>query len=143
LAAIVQARDSRSISRYPRETNQLGANIMENIINFPTKSVRDWVLIERTMEEEFSRLGIPLLVQIRLIENMKSFYQVLDFEFNFNTQIAFPGTIPIDNVNAICSEVGEKIGALSSKQLQIFTNKLFFDRLYREIDICRKLDSWR
>ena len=46
---------------------------MDNIIEFPTKSVRDWDTIEKSMLAELIKGDISQDVQDRLIENMKAF----------------------------------------------------------------------
>jgi hypothetical protein len=112
---------------------------MENVVNFPTKSVRDKLIIERAMKEALEKTVLSESARTRIVENMKVFYEVLEFPFNFSVPISFPGSIPKDQRDAICSQVGEKIGAVSSEQLQAFTNKLFFNRLYYEIDVCGEL----
>lgn len=110
-----------------------------NIVNFPIKSVRDWLMIEREMKEIFLKGGVSSSVQARLIEKMKSFYELLDVEFNSSIDIVFPSILSREQTMAICSDISQKIGAASSEQLKAFTNKLFIDRLYREIDMCREL----
>jgi hypothetical protein len=119
---------------------QLGGRIaMGDIVNFPTKSVRDWLIIERAMNEAFSRDRVSSSVQTRLVERMKSFYKLLELDFNFTINAKFPSVISQDQINAICSEIGENIGAVGSEKLQAFTHKLFFDRLEVEMDLCRAL----
>jgi vacuolar-type H+-ATPase catalytic subunit A/Vma1 len=113
---------------------------MGEIINFPSKSVRDWATIERAMNETLSSQSVSSAFHARLVERMKSFYETMQIDFNFTIDAAFPSTISRDQVTAICSEIGEKIGVASTEKLQAFTYKLFFDRLAVEVDLCHALN---
>jgi len=112
---------------------------MDNIVTFPTKFVRDWLIIERAMNDVFSQNEISPSAQARLTERMKSFYETLQLDFNFTIEVQFPDVLSNDQARSICSQIGEKIGAASSETLQAFTNKLMIERLYVEIDLCRAL----
>jgi hypothetical protein len=111
---------------------------MTNIVNFPTKPVRDWVVIERSMRKELSRLGFPENVQERITERMQDFYTLLDVDFNYSIDAKFPRLTP-EEVSSICSDIAAKVGTIQSKKLQAFTDKLFTERLHREIDSCREV----
>lgn len=115
---------------------------MGTVISFPTTSVRDWLVIERAMKDELQRLGISEATQLRLIGVMKSFFETLDFKFDLSVAVEFPGMLSKEQTSAICSDIRQKIGERSSTQLQIFTKQLFFDRLHREIELCRELGIW-
>jgi hypothetical protein len=106
------------------------------LINFPTKTVRDWLIIERAMNESLleSRLSPP--AQARLVERMKAFYETLQLDFNFTINAEFPSSLSQEQIGAICMQIGEKAGMTATEKLQAFTNKLFFDRLTVEIDLC-------
>ena len=110
-----------------------------NIVNFPTRSVREWLIIERALNEELAKLGVPPAVHSRVLERMKAFFQVMDVSFNFTSNIAIPGAVSQDQIAAICSGAQEHLGAQISEQIHDFTNKIFFDRLCRELEVCREL----
>lgn len=112
---------------------------MENIINFPTKSVRDWLIVERELKQQLSGFGFPTSANNRLVQVMKDFFEILDPDFNFSIQAPFSGALSPDQRSSICADIGEQMGVLISERLQAFTQKLFFDRLHREIDICLEL----
>lgn len=112
---------------------------MENVVEFPTKSVRDWLLIERTMAAEFTKLGLSEAIKERLSENMKAFYKVMDHDFRFSFDAELPSTISKDQARAIFSSIGNKTSVVLGEQIHAFTNKLFFDRLHREIEVCGEL----
>mgnify|MGYP005760673829 CR=1 FL=1 len=113
---------------------------MENVIQFPTQPVRDWLLIERSMNETLESHRVSEAAHSRLVKIMKEFYQeTLNFKFNLSTAAEFPGTLSANEVSSICSEIGNKIGKSSSEQLQAFTKSLFLERLRREVEVCREL----
>jgi len=112
---------------------------MENVVDFPTKSVRDWLIIERTLKELLSRTRLPPDIQAGLIEKMKSFYALLDCSFAVSLNIEIPDPGGEDKAAAICSKIGEQVGARISEQLQAFTTRLLIERLLREFDICNEL----
>jgi hypothetical protein len=116
---------------------------MENVVEFPTKTVRDWALIERDMRASFASAGFSREVQNRLVDVMKSFWQLLNFPFNFSIPdlvIEIPVPVPSkDQITVISSAIAQKVGELSSEQLQDFTAKLMAERVSREISICREL----
>ena len=106
---------------------------MGTVVSFPTKSVRDWLIIERAMKDKFSELSVAAPVQNRLIEQMQAFYHLLDFQFNFTLDISFPDTLTKEQTSAICHDIGQQVTAAVEKHLQDFTNKLFNERLSREV----------
>lgn len=70
---------------------------------------------------------------------MKAFYQVLDIAFSFTSDIAIPGKVSQEQVAAIRTGIQEHLGAQIAEQLHDFTNKIFLDRLCRELEVCREL----
>ena len=106
---------------------------MGTVVSFPTKSVRDWLIIERAMKDKFSELSVAAPVQNRLIEQMQAFYHLLDFQFNFSLDISFPDTLTKEQTSAICHDIRQQVTAAVEKHLQDFTNKLFNERLSREV----------
>lgn len=112
---------------------------MSNIIEFPTKSVRDWATIEHALLEELSKNTFSPEVQQRLIDIMKSFYETLSLDFNFTMTAEFPSSLSNIQVTDICSSIAQRVGDSSGQLLQSFTKKLFFERLNREISICKEL----
>jgi hypothetical protein len=109
------------------------------VINFPTKTVRDWLIIERAMNESLLETQLSPPAQARLVERMKSFYETLQLDFNFTIKAEFPDLLSREQIGAVCMQVSEKVGMAAAEKLQAFTNKLFFDRLAVEIDLCLAL----
>jgi hypothetical protein len=112
---------------------------MGEVIHFPTRSVRDWLTIERAMDEALSNNSVSPTVHARLVERMKAFYQTLELDFRFSVDVEVP-ELSDEERRALLTEIGEKIGAVSGEKLQAFTHKLFFERLAVEMDLCRALN---
>jgi hypothetical protein len=94
---------------------------MDNIISFPSKSVRDRVEIERTMRDVMHESGINEEAANIVIANMQEFLDITSLSFQFS----FP----------------EFVAPHIQKQLQDFsltlqerTNSLIWERLKIEID---------
>lgn len=105
--------------------------LMENIIVFPTKSIRDWVIVERSMRDAFATANIPEQVHKTVIERMKSFWNILDFDLNlsFDVNLSDPYLPQMtDNIRIVLKE-----------QINAFTSRLFLERFMREIDACHEL----
>jgi hypothetical protein len=115
---------------------------VDNVVNFPAKSARDWLLIERLMAEKLSKHSISPVVQAGLIERMKAFYEILDTDLSFSIDAPSLGDVSQEQVRTFCFDIGEKIGPIMSERIYAFTQKLFIERLNREIDVCRELGEW-
>src|SRR5262245_43140834 len=66
---------------------------MDNVVNFPSKTVRDWVVIERELILQLQNAGAPPSVRDRLVEKMKAFRPILDRDFDISVPtppIRFP-----------------------------------------------------
>lgn len=111
---------------------------MENIVNFPTKSVRDWLIIERALYDALKQAPVSASVEQRLVEKMKSFYQIMQRDFNFAIQ-PIEAPLPQAQLNAICSDIGKKMSVALNEQIHAFTNEIFFERFNREVEVCREI----
>jgi hypothetical protein len=118
---------------------KLGAKTVENVVNFPAKSVRDWLIIERGIKEELEIQNIPLDVRTRIIDGMKSLHEICDFPSDFQISVAFPNKLSQAEITSICSDIGEKVGAIFSERLQALTERIRVERVHREMNICREL----
>jgi hypothetical protein len=114
---------------------------MENVVQFPTKDVRDWAIIERAMKESFASNGnVSSAVQTRLIERMKAFYEMVDPRLQISIDLATE--VPPAAATALHAEIGSKLEAILNTQLQAYTKRLCIERLNHEIDVCRELGIW-
>lgn len=101
---------------------------MDNVVNFPTKSVRDWLIIEKAMYEALESAPVATSVKGRLVDRMKAFYEFAKKDFDISVQATFPVSLTKSQTDAISAEIGEKIGAAFGEQLQAFTSKLCVER---------------
>lgn len=89
---------------------------LENVIQFPTRSVRSWNSIRQITDEQLIKSGMPEFGRKRVIENMKKLFDALDVTLTFTPEIPF------------------------EEQFQKFTSKLLLERLIREIEVCGELN---
>jgi hypothetical protein len=111
---------------------------MASIIEFPTKAVRDWAIIERTTIDELKQLRVSPTVENRVIEQMKKTYDLLD-DFSFSAPIEFPGSIPADQIAILCAGISDKISEAIKEHLHALANRILIDRLNREMQVCQEL----
>lgn len=96
---------------------------MGEVVDFPTRSVRDWLIIERALHDALSSHQISDAVRARLTERMKSFYEFLDVDFSFSIDAEFPGVLTKAQTSAICTQIGERVQPVISEKLQAFTKR--------------------
>ncbi|MGD0764227.1 MAG: hypothetical protein ABR929_13745 [Roseiarcus sp.] len=112
---------------------------MAEIVNFPTKSVRDWLIVERALNDILSQARVSPAAHARIIDRMKAFYSTLDNDFTFSVNASFPHNITEAQAASLVSQIGEKLVVDLSEQLHAFTYKLFVERLNVEAELCGAL----
>lgn len=108
---------------------------MADVVAFPTKAVRDWIIIERELNNVLSTAGLSTDSMTMITERMKAFYETLDAKFDLSGSVSIPGPLSAAQLSAILNAINVDIGRKCSEQLQAFTNRLFMDRLKREIEV--------
>ena len=88
---------------------------MKNVLNFPTKTVRDWLIIEREMKIELPKLGLSSASQFRVISRMKVFFEILNFELDYSFSIEWPTSLSRDQITSITSTLSSAIGEIRTK----------------------------
>ena len=102
------------------------------VVQFPSKSVREWTTIERSMVEALEECGVSEQAKKLIVANMKEFWETLKHPFDYTIQIALPGKISPEEADVIRQDIATKVGSAHSERLQAFTNKLFIERVKRE-----------
>jgi hypothetical protein len=110
---------------------------MDNIIDFPIEPVRSWVKIERELRDNLARNGASTEFQNIVMGHAKDFYELINFDLKIPINGEFPNSLSADQINGICSSIEKNIRVSLEEQLQAFTYKIFIDRVYREIAVCR------
>jgi len=105
---------------------------MDNIVNFPAKSVRDWLAIERTLKEVLAKGGAAPELQAAVIDKMKAFYDfIAAFDFSLSVNLSHP--IPVSARDAV-AELLESLRLALGERLKEFSNTLCVERINREIE---------
>lgn len=109
----------------------------ENLVQFPTKAVRDWATLERSLRPAFLEAGLSEAAEDRLLQVMKEFYEgVLSADLDL-TIPAF--SVEHANPETLAAAIKAHFSAALEEQLHAFTNRLFIDRLKREMDFIHEL----
>lgn len=113
-----------------------------NVVDFPSKDVRDWAIIERSLRDSLRRANASAAAEQRIVFAMKQFHNILDPQFQFTIpdfSFEIDGTMSAEQKGTFRARLEEKISKASGEILQSFTKTLFVERLSREIEFCREL----
>ena len=97
----------------------------DNVIPFPTKNIRDWTIVSKTIKDILIEGGMTESNIVEFISIFKPIYET----FQFDHSLSIPASTP---------EVATTINnELSNFQLVLneHTSKLIFERFTRELDI--------
>jgi len=99
---------------------------MSNIVEFPTKLVQDWVVIERSLRDVLNSTDASNEFVDLIIERMQASYKEhqLDYQLSFN--------LPENYAENVLSALTD-----FSKALQQRTNELMLSRLILEIKLAK------
>lgn len=111
---------------------------MNNIIQFPTSPATDWRIIERQVCDAMESAQMSSVAQEHMLAGLRPFCElVASFKFDFSISAEFPGSINRKRINAVCADIGQKIGKAISDQFSDFQLRLVAERTDREIQNCR------
>ena len=105
---------------------------MADIIPFPSKAVRDWALLERTMMDILKDGGADATASNHVTRRMKEFFALCDR--NFSTSIQLPSSMTVAQQEKLSAAL-EAMAAGFTTKLVDFTNQLMLDRLKLEIQL--------
>lgn len=106
---------------------------MTNIIQFPTKSVRDWAVMERAIRKVLTEAGASSEIVDEIGPHMKKHYEKYR-----NMPLAFKTKLPTGMDPEISKTVNEAIrqGVEGmSEQIHDLTNHVMLDLLKKEIEL--------
>jgi hypothetical protein len=89
------------------------------------------------MKDKLSELNVSSEVQNRLVEQMQAVYQILDCHLDLSVEVSLPDTWEEEQASSICHDIVQQVSSAFEKHLQTITNKLFIERLEREVDLYR------
>jgi len=105
---------------------------MGNVINFPSRSVREWADIERTFRELLKQVPLPIEMQNDLLVRMKEFFHRFNAQFGFSFEL--PPTFSLEQQEVILSAFRNAIKD-HEKKLHDFMNELLLDRWQLEVEL--------
>ncbi len=102
------------------------------IIPFPSKAVRDWALLERTIADILKDAGADATASSHITRRMKEFFALCDRDFSTSIQLPSSTTVAQqENLRAAL----ESMAAGFTTKLVDFTNQLMLDRLELEVQL--------
>lgn len=107
---------------------------MADIIPFPSKAVRDWAILERTMTEILRDAGADATGSSHIMRRMKEFFALCDRDFSTSIHYELPSSTTVAQQEKLRAAL-EAIFAGLTTELHDFTNKLLLDRLELEIQL--------
>ena len=105
---------------------------MGDIIKFPTRAVRGWAEIERTLRAILTQASAPIEMQNEVLSRMKKVFQRYSVEFGVSLEL--PANFSPEQQEAVAMSL---CGALEDheKRLQDFMNQILLERLQLEIEL--------
>jgi len=105
-----------------------------NIIEFPTRSVREWIKVERTIRETLEQAGASQEMTEEVCGRMKEVYEKYDRVFTFALGLPLPEHLSLEQRRAIDNSIRNAVEGLT-KEIHEYTNQVLFDRLCIEIEL--------
>lgn len=107
---------------------------MLDIIPFPSKAVRDWALLERTMADILKDAGADATASSDITRRMKEFFALCNRDFSTSITYELPPSTTVAQQEKLRAAL-EAVGADFATKLHDFTNELMLDRLKLEIQL--------
>ena len=105
-----------------------------DIIPFPSKAVRDWAIIERTIVETLKDAGADATASSHITRRMKEFFALCDRDFSTSIAYELPSSTTVAQQEKLRAAL-EAVGADFTTKLVDFTNQLMLDRLRLETQL--------
>ena len=103
---------------------------MADIIPFPSRAVREWAIIERTIVETLKDAGADATAASHITRRMKEFFALCDR--NFSTSIQLPSSTTVAQQEKLRAALEAMASSFTTK-LHDFTSELMVDRLILEL----------
>lgn len=106
---------------------------MAEILPFPTKSVRDWRIIQEALNRTLIQAGADDSARTAIIDRMKSFCSKIAREFDFSFDLPLP---PLTKEQRDALQDSLKQGVeRAATQIHEMTSEILLDRVLLEIQL--------
>lgn len=111
---------------------------MTDIIPFPSKTVRDWAILERTMTEILTGAGADAAASSHIMRRMKEFFALLDRDFSASIHYELPSSTTVAQQEKLRAALEAMFASLATKWHD-FTNEIMVDpiEIGNPILLCR------
>ena len=105
-----------------------------NIIEFPTRAVREWIMVERTIREVLEQVGASAEMTEEVCARMKDVYERYNRMFTLALKLPLPEYLSLDQRRAIDDSIRNAVEGLT-KEIHDYSSQVLFDRLCLEIEL--------
>lgn len=106
--------------------------MMGDIITFPTRAVRGWTEIERTLRAIFTQASASIEMQNEVFSRMEEVFQRFSVEFGVSLEL--PANFSPEQQEAVVTSLRRALEDHEIK-LQDFVNQILLERLQLEIEL--------
>lgn len=107
---------------------------MNNIINFPTKAVRDKAVIDKAINDLLDQTTADQKTKNELTQRLLELFEIYQQDYSFNFSLDFPPTITQPQADKIGSSIKENFGRFE-KLIHNHMNKILLERFQTEIKL--------
>ena len=102
-----------------------------NVIQFPTRAVREWIILERHFQDILERSGASPEMTEEVCARMKEAAEKFNGEFKFALELP---PLP-EGLKGIIDDAIQKAAKILADQVHEYSWKIMLDRLQLEIDL--------
>lgn len=105
-----------------------------NIIEFPTRAVREWIMIEKTIRGVLEEAGASPEMTEEVCARMKDVYEKYNHMFTLALKLPLPEYMSFEERSAVDDAIRNAVEGLKM-DIHEYTSQVLFDRLRLEIEL--------
>ena len=114
-----------------------------NVINFPTRAVREWVMVEITIRDVLEEAGASSKMIKEICARMKDLYEKYNQRYTFALKLPLSDHVPLEQQRAIEDAVRNAVEGLEM-DIYEYSSQVLFDRLCLEIELYKlRSEKWQ
>ena len=105
---------------------------MGEVVQFPTRSLREWLAIQRTLREELEKLGVVADCVVEVLATMERVFERYSRDLSFSYQL--PGGLTRVQVAEVQKALEEGVAEHTGK-LHELMSEIFVERAALEVEL--------